>query len=108
MFWQTWRARKCHSLRGTFRVAVDCLVSPSMRYCNRMLASRCVFLLITVLAGGAILPAVSEARKRAPAPPPLSADAVNNAQYSPAGLGRPNPVMLKAQILLDQAAISPG
>jgi peptidoglycan hydrolase-like protein with peptidoglycan-binding domain len=54
------------------------------------------------------LPEVSEARKRAPASPPLSADAVDNAQYSSARLDRPNPVMLKAQILLDRAAISPG
>ncbi len=73
-----------------------------------MFANRRAFLLIAVLAGVAILPEVSEARKRAPAPPPLSADAVNHAQYSSAPLDRPNPVMLKAQILLDRATISPG
>ncbi len=76
--------------------------------CDLMFANRRAFLLIAVLAGVAILPEVSEARKRAPAPPPLSADAVNHAQYSSAPLDRPNPVMLKAQILLDRATISPG
>jgi lipoprotein-anchoring transpeptidase ErfK/SrfK len=90
------------------RAAVDYPALRSMRACERMIANRCAFLLIAVLASGAVLPGASAARKRAPAPPPLEAEAVNHAQYSPDPLDRPNPVMLKAQILLDRVAISPG
>ena len=72
---------------------------------------RSASLLIAVLAASAILPGIADARsKRAhPPPPSLSADAVNQAELSPGlKLDRPNPLMLKARILLDRAAISPG
>jgi len=39
-----------------------------MRACDLMFANRRALLLVAVLAGGAILPGISEARKRASAP----------------------------------------
>ena len=75
-------------------------------------------LLIAVCLSGALLPALSEAKSgrhaRARAhsqatSPQLSADAVNKVEFAPSlKSDRANAVMLKAEILLDRAAISPG
>lgn len=73
-------------------------------------------LLIAVCLGVALLPGLPAAKPARhahahahSAPPQLSADAVNQAEYSPSPrLDRANPLMLKAQILLDRAAISSG
>jgi lipoprotein-anchoring transpeptidase ErfK/SrfK len=80
-----------------------------------LFASRQIVLLIAVCLSGALLPGLSAAKSRHAharsheAPPPLSADAVNQAQLSPSlKLDRANPAMLKAEILLDRAAVSPG
>jgi lipoprotein-anchoring transpeptidase ErfK/SrfK len=73
-------------------------------------------LLVAALLSGLLLPALCEAKSgrhaRAhseAAPPRLSADAVNQAKFAPSlKSDRANPGMLKAEILLDRAAISPG
>ena len=77
-----------------------------------MVANRRNLLFICVLLCSALASEPSAAKsKRHPHehPPPLSADAVNQAEYSPSvKLDRINPLMLKAEILLDRAAVSPG
>jgi lipoprotein-anchoring transpeptidase ErfK/SrfK len=79
-----------------------------------LFANRAI-LLIAVCLGVALLPGLSAAKPVRHAhthphgPPPLTADAVNQAEYSPSRkLDRASPLMLRAQILLDRAAISPG
>jgi lipoprotein-anchoring transpeptidase ErfK/SrfK len=79
---------------------------------------RRILLLVAAVVSCALLPALCEAKSgrhaRAhahsqTAPPPLSADAVNQAEFAPTlKSDRASPVMLKAAILLDRAAISPG
>jgi lipoprotein-anchoring transpeptidase ErfK/SrfK len=72
--------------------------------------------LVAVFLSGALLPGVSAAKSSRHAhahphanAPPLSADTVNHAAFSPsAKLDRVNPLMVKAEVLLDRAAISPG
>ncbi|HXN43479.1 MAG TPA: L,D-transpeptidase [Xanthobacteraceae bacterium] len=81
-----------------------------------MFTNRRAVLLIAVCLGGALLPGVCAAKPARHAhahahgaPPTLSADAVNQAGYaSSVKLDQVNPLMLKAQILLDRAAVSPG
>jgi lipoprotein-anchoring transpeptidase ErfK/SrfK len=83
-----------------------------------LFANRRGVLLIAVLLGGALLPGVSAAKsarhahthaRAHGAPPPISADAVNQAEFSPSiRPGKVSPLMIKAEILLDRAAISPG
>jgi len=87
-----------------------------------LFANRRFLLLIALCAGGALLPGVAAAKharhanahphahaRSAPPPPPISAEAVNQAQYSPTQkLDQANPLTLKAEILLDRAAVSPG
>jgi lipoprotein-anchoring transpeptidase ErfK/SrfK len=85
-----------------------------------LVASRRPVLLVAALLSAVLLPALCEAKSgrhahaRAhahsqAAPPPLSADAVNQAEFAPAlRSDRASPAMLKAEILLDRAAISPG
>jgi lipoprotein-anchoring transpeptidase ErfK/SrfK len=81
-----------------------------------LFTNRRTVLLIAVCLGGALLPGVCAAKAGRHAhahahgaPPSLSADAVNQAKYSPSlKLDAVNPLMLKAQILLDRAAVSPG
>ena len=81
-----------------------------------MFTNRRTVLLIAVCLGGALLPGVCAAKTARHAhahahgaPPSLSAEAVNQAEYAPSvKLDRVNPLMLKAEILLDRAAISPG
>ncbi len=73
-------------------------------------------LLIAVCLAGALLPGLSAAKPGRhahahprEAPPQLSADTVNQAEYSASlKLDRTSPLMLKAEILLDRAAVSPG
>jgi lipoprotein-anchoring transpeptidase ErfK/SrfK len=80
-----------------------------------LFTNRPAVLLIAVCLG-ALLPGISAAKPARhahahahQAPPPLSADAVNQAEYAPSvKLDQANPLMLKAEILLDRAAISPG
>jgi lipoprotein-anchoring transpeptidase ErfK/SrfK len=83
-----------------------------------LVASRRILLLVASLLSGMLLPALCEAKSgrhaRAhphsqAAPPPLSANAVNQAEFAPSlKSDRASPVMLKAEILFDRAAISPG
>jgi lipoprotein-anchoring transpeptidase ErfK/SrfK len=77
-----------------------------------LFANRRALLLIAVVASGAIVSGVSAAKpaKHAKlASPPLRADTVNQAKFSPSlKTDRVNPVMLKAQVLLDRAGTSPG
>ena len=79
---------------------------------------RLVLLLIAICLAGALLPGVAAAkharhahaaRASHAAPPSISADSVNQAQYSPSQkLDQVDPLMLKAEILLDRGAFSPG
>ncbi len=81
-----------------------------------MFANRRAVLLIAVCLGCVLAPGLSAAKssrhahaRAHKAPPQLSADAVNQAEYSPSlKLDRVHPLMLKAEILLDRAAVSPG
>ena len=85
---------------------------------NNLVASRRILLLIAAFLSGALLPALCEAKSGRHAHarahpqatlPQLSADAVNQAEFAPSlKSDRANAVMLKAEILLDRAAISPG
>jgi lipoprotein-anchoring transpeptidase ErfK/SrfK len=91
------------------------IVSPVQPREQQLFTNRRAVLLIAVCFG-ALLPGMSAAKpaRHAPAhahkaPPPLSAAAVDRAEYAPSvKLDQPNPLMLKAEILLDRAAISPG
>ena len=78
-----------------------------------LFANRRTVLPIFVLLCGALVsgPSVAKSKRHAHerAQPPLSADAVNQAEFSPSlKLDRVNPLMLKVEILLDRAAVSPG
>jgi lipoprotein-anchoring transpeptidase ErfK/SrfK len=67
------------------------------------------FLLAILLAGGGIGQAIARAKAVAAARPALSAEAVNDAVFAPGKVSdRASPMVLKAQILLDRASISPG
>jgi lipoprotein-anchoring transpeptidase ErfK/SrfK len=81
-----------------------------------LFTNRRTVLLIAVCLSGALLPGVCAAKAvrhahahAHRAPPSLSADAVNQVEYAPSvKLDQVNPLMLKAEILLDRAAVSPG
>src|SRR5436190_22638159 len=82
-----------------------------------MVAHRPAIVAIAVLLGGALLPGASAAKSPRHAhshtthrgPPPISAQAVNDAQFSPSlKLDKPTPLMVKVEVLLDRNAISPG
>jgi lipoprotein-anchoring transpeptidase ErfK/SrfK len=85
-----------------------------------LFSNRHFVLLIAVCAGSALLPGVAAGKHArhahshagthtGTAPPPISADAVNQAEYSSSPKpDRANPLMIKAEILLDRAAVSPG
>src|SRR5205823_4933209 len=83
-----------------------------------MVTHRLAIVAITVLLGGALLPAPSAAKSARHAqshanahrgPPPISAQAVNDAQFSPSlKLDKATPLMVKVEVLLDRNAISPG
>jgi lipoprotein-anchoring transpeptidase ErfK/SrfK len=66
-------------------------------------------LLITVLAGSAVGQATIDAQAATSASRRLTAEAINDADLSSGRVRHgPSPVILKAEILLDRAAISPG
>ena len=83
-----------------------------------MVAHRPTILAIAVLLGGALLPGPVAAKSPRHThshpnahrgPPPISAQAVNDAQFSSSlKLDKPTPLMVKVEVLLDRNAISPG
>lgn len=101
--------------REPFRSGIDCLAGPKPASKN-LFANRRIVLLVAIFLSGALLPGFSAAKSgrhahahRHGAAPPLSADAINRAEFSPSvKLDKVNPLMVKAEILLDRAGISPG
>ena len=100
--------------REPFREEIDYL-AVSKPASKNLFANRGL-LLIAVCLAGALLPGLSAAKPGRHAhahpnraAPQFSANAVNQAEYSASlKLDRTSPLMLKAQILLDRAAVSPG
>ena len=65
--------------------------------------------MVALLPGMSAAKPARHAHTHAQAAPPLTGDAVNQAEYAPSRkLDRVTPLMIKAEVLLDRAAISPG
>src|SRR5260370_38352323 len=107
-------ARKGAARREPFREEIDCLDVSNPA--SKNLFANLGLLLIAVCLAGALLPGLSAAKPGRhahahprEAPPQLSADTVNQAEYS-ASLkpDRTRPLMLKPEILLERTAGSPA
>jgi len=114
---ELWHERRDGAARREpFRRGIDCL-DASKPASKNLFANPRVVLLAAVFLSGALLPGVSAAKPgrhahshaHANARPPISADAINQAEFSPpVKLDKVNPGMVKAEILLDRAGVSPG
>ena len=96
---RAWQLASC-TLRGTSHFVINLAVAlVAVGLCSQAADAR----------SHAKSHAASQARHSENAPPPLTADTIEQAQWSPGQRqGKNSPVIFKAEVLLDRAGFSPG